>query len=51
MRLLLLLAVEPGVYIVYHVYNQDKIEKEPAKLIIRISSCIRRVMLPCMMII
>ncbi|MCR5356509.1 MAG: PrsW family intramembrane metalloprotease [Lachnospiraceae bacterium] len=33
MRLLLLLAIAPGAYIVMHVYKQDKIEKEPAKLI------------------
>lgn len=33
MRFLLLLAVAPGAYIVFHVYKQDKIEKEPVKLI------------------
>ncbi len=33
MRLLLLLAIAPGAYIVFHVYRQDKIEKEPARLI------------------
>lgn len=33
MKFLLLLAVAPGAYIVFHVYRQDKIEKEPGKLI------------------
>ena len=33
MRFLLLLAVAPGAFIVNHVYKQDKIEKEPGKLI------------------
>lgn len=33
MRFLLLLAVAPGAYIVMHVYKQDKIEKEPIRLI------------------
>ena len=33
MRLLLLLAIAPGALIVWRVYKQDKIEKEPPKLI------------------
>ncbi len=33
MRLLLLLAIAPGAFIVYTVYKQDKIEKEPVALI------------------
>jgi RsiW-degrading membrane proteinase PrsW (M82 family) len=33
MHLLLLLAVAPGAFIVYRVYKEDKIEKEPASLI------------------
>ena len=33
MSFLLLLAVAPGAYIVWHVYKQDKVEKEPKRLI------------------
>lgn len=33
MRYLLLLAVAPGAFIVYRVYKEDKIEKEPGKLL------------------
>lgn len=33
MKFLLLLAVAPGAYIVMHIYKQDKVEKEPMKLI------------------
>ena len=33
MTFLLILAVAPGAFIVYYVYKQDKIEKEPRSLI------------------